>query len=195
LFAPFSFFAFGKYLSCIAHHKTLHLLSPQQNMAATWLFPRARRVGDPDQDQPQQHHTPGFFDRSLTPVLLSFAKRACVHPVYTIVSVAILASTTYLGLFESSLFDRRITANNAIGRIDLNYLLAGSKQLYAGPETEWKWTTPDHIKDNVHDVSCQLSQDTPNRLIGLFRMSLSLLWSSQTLPLDLIDRLHNPLQS
>jgi len=120
-------------------------------MLAAWLFPRARRVGDSDEDQ--QHHSPGFFDRSLTPVLLSFAKRASVHPVYTIISVAILASTTYLGLFESSLFDRRISANNAIGRIDLNYLLAGSKQLYAGPETQWKWSIPDSTKDSSHDVS------------------------------------------
>jgi hydroxymethylglutaryl-CoA reductase (NADPH) len=157
-------------------------------MLAAWLFPRARRVGDSDQDQ---HHPPGIFDRSLTPILLSFSKRACVHPIYTIISVAILASTTYLGLFESSLFDRRITANNAIGRIDLNYLLAGSKQLYAGPETQWKWITPDSIKDNSHDVSCQLPQGCHNKLICLLRMSLSSLWSFQTRPLDLIDRLHN----
>jgi hydroxymethylglutaryl-CoA reductase (NADPH) len=118
-------------------------------MATAWLFPTARS-GEPS----DSHHVPGLFNRSLTPVLLSLAKRACVHPVYTIVSVGILASTTYLGLFESSLFDRRISANNAIGRIDINYLLAGSKNLYTAPDTNWKWSTEDSWNDTpIDDVS------------------------------------------
>jgi HPIH motif-containing protein len=108
------------------HHSTI--------MLAAWLFPWARRGNNSSKP-----HSPGILDRSLTPVLLSLSKRACIHPVYTIVIVAVLASTTYLGLIESTLFERRITANNAIGRVDVNYLLAGSKKLYTGPETSWKW--------------------------------------------------------
>jgi hypothetical protein len=119
-------------------------------MLAAWLFPAARR-----DDSSNSHKAPGFFHRSLTPVLLALSKRACIHPVYTIVSVAILASTTYLGLFESTLFDRRISANNAIGRIDINYLLAGSKNLYTAADTNWKWSTEDGWEDTpLDDVSC-----------------------------------------
>jgi hydroxymethylglutaryl-CoA reductase (NADPH) len=112
-----------------------------------------------------QHHVPGPVGRHLNPVLLSFSRRACVHPIYTIVSVAILASTTYLGLLESSLFDRRISVNNAVGRVDLNNLLSGSRNLYAGPETSWKWSAeqaqlsrPVDDVGSLHQGLCPLIQ-------------------------------------
>jgi hydroxymethylglutaryl-CoA reductase (NADPH) len=101
------------------------------------------------------HSPPGVVGRQLTPVLNSFSRRACVHPIYTIVSVAILASTTYLGLLESSLFDRRISVNNAIGRIDFNTLLVGSKRLYTGKDTNWKWSVEEtRIHNTADDVRC-----------------------------------------
>jgi N-terminal domain with HPIH motif len=120
--------------------------STSAKMLAAWLFPAARRGEEAD-----QHKTPGVLSRSLTPVLLSFSKCASTHPVYTIIATAFLASTTYLGLLESSLFGHRISANNAIGRIDLKYLLAGSKKLYSGPETTWKWTAEDVWIDSAPD--------------------------------------------
>jgi hydroxymethylglutaryl-CoA reductase (NADPH) len=101
------------------------------------------------------HSPPGVVGRQLTPVLNSFSRRACVHPIYTIVSVAILASTTYLGLLESSLFDRRISVNNAIGRVDFNTLLVGSKRLYTGKDTNWKWSVEEtRIHSAADDVRC-----------------------------------------
>ena len=39
-----------------------------------------------------QKTRPGWYDRHFAPVLLSIAKKACTHPIYTIVTVAFLAS-------------------------------------------------------------------------------------------------------
>lgn len=92
---------------------------------------------------------PNFVSRQITPVLLSLSRRACVHPIYTIVSVAILASTTYLGLLESSLFDRQ--TGSSVGHVDFNSLLAGSKNLYTGLETGWKWHVEENGKHHDYD--------------------------------------------
>jgi hydroxymethylglutaryl-CoA reductase (NADPH) len=94
-----------------------------------------------------RNHGTGFVGRHINPVLFALSRRACIHPIYTIVSVAILASTTYLGLLESSLFDRGIGPGSPIGRVDFNSLLAGSKRLYAGPQTQWKWSVDDSWPD------------------------------------------------
>jgi hydroxymethylglutaryl-CoA reductase (NADPH) len=138
-------------------------------MLAAWLFPSARRGNDSSKP-----HSPGFFDHTLTPVLLSLSKRACIHPVYTIVTVAVLASTTYLGLIESSLFERRITVNNAIGRVDINYLLAGSKKLYTGPETSWKWN-PDQNWAAVSPVEV-CSPQLNSRICSTANCSVNRMW-------------------
>jgi hypothetical protein len=105
-----------------------------------------------------QHHPPGPVARNLNPVLLSLSKRACIHPIYTIVAVAVLASSTYLGLLDSSLFDRTVSPNNAVGHIAINNTLIGSKKLYAGPDSDWKWSNNDEtIVGPADDVSELLS--------------------------------------
>jgi hydroxymethylglutaryl-CoA reductase (NADPH) len=88
----------------------------------------------------------GFVGRYVNPVLFALSRRACIHPIYTIVSVAILASTTYLGLLESSLFER---GGTSIGRVDFNSLLAGSKTLFAGAESQWKWSVNDSWQESA----------------------------------------------
>jgi hydroxymethylglutaryl-CoA reductase (NADPH) len=97
-----------------------------------------------------QSRNPGtsFVGRHVNPVLFALSRRACIHPIYTIVSVAILASTTYLGLLESSLFDR---GGSPIGRVDFNSLLAGNKRLFAGPESQWKWSVDDSWSEAAVD--------------------------------------------
>src|SRR3954466_1329413 len=80
---------------------------------------------------------PGWYDRHLAPVLLSVAKKACTHPIHTIVTIAFLASYSYLGVLDKGLLGR--DANNATGKLDFNTLLAGSKRLHVGKETAWKW--------------------------------------------------------
>jgi hydroxymethylglutaryl-CoA reductase (NADPH) len=94
---------------------------------------------------------PNWLGRQVNPLLHSLSSRACVHPIYTIVSVAVLASTTYLGLLESSLFDRQTALSNAAGRADFDSLLVGSKRLYTSPEVGWKWLVEDNGYDKVVD--------------------------------------------
>jgi hydroxymethylglutaryl-CoA reductase (NADPH) len=79
---------------------------------------------------------PGWFDRHCSPILLSIAKKACTHPIHTIVTIAFLASYSYLGVLQTGMLER--TAN-APGRVDFETLLAGSKRLRVGEETSWKW--------------------------------------------------------
>lgn len=95
---------------------------------------------------------PSWYNRNVTPILQFISSRACTHPIHTIVVVALLASTTYVGLLESSLFDRSIYAGSGLGKADFNSLLVGSKQLRAGPETAWKWQTEENSSVNTADA-------------------------------------------
>jgi hypothetical protein len=96
-------------------------------------------------------HIPGPIGRRVNAVLVALSRRACIHPIYTIGFFAILASTTYLTLIESPLFNRGDLAFDSLGKIDFNYMLKGSKQLYAGPQSDWKWSVeaPDIKTDDV----------------------------------------------
>lgn len=94
---------------------------------------------------------PGWFDRHFTPVLLSIAKKACTHPVHTIVAIAFLASYSYLGVLDKGFLEQ----NDATpGQVDFNTLLAGSKILRVGEETSWKWVVEENKAANVEQV-CQ----------------------------------------
>jgi hydroxymethylglutaryl-CoA reductase (NADPH) len=94
---------------------------------------------------------PKWLNRRITPVLLSLSRRACIHPIYTLVFVAIMASTTYLGLLESSLFDRQISVSHAPGLVDVDTLLQGSKNLFVGEESGWKWIQADTAREREAD--------------------------------------------
>ena len=84
---------------------------------------------------------PIWLNRKVTPLIQSLSRRACLHPIHTVVIVAFLASTTYIGLLESSLFDSVKT--NAGGKADWSSLIEGSRQLRVGSETGWKWQASD----------------------------------------------------
>lgn len=99
------------------------------------------RAGD------QQRH--GWFDRHFTPVLLSIAKKACTHPIHTIVTIAILASYSYLGVLDKGFLEHNHTAP---GNVDFDTLLAGSKRLRVGDETAWKWEVEEHKVAKVGQV-------------------------------------------
>ncbi|RKF57697.1 3-hydroxy-3-methylglutaryl-coenzyme A reductase [Erysiphe neolycopersici] len=79
----------------------------------------------------------GIINKGITSLVSKLSRRACAHPIHTIVIVALLASTTYISLLESSLFGH--VKSTAVGKFDWESLQEGSKQLRAGPETEWKW--------------------------------------------------------
>jgi hypothetical protein len=90
------------------------------------------------------------FDRSCTPILLSIAKKACTHPIHTIVVIAFLASYSYLGVLEKGLLEG---TDKAPGHVDFQTLLAGSKRLRVGEETSWKWEVEeDRIGTKVEQV-------------------------------------------
>jgi hydroxymethylglutaryl-CoA reductase (NADPH) len=83
---------------------------------------------------------PIWLNRKVTPLIQSLSRRACLHPIHTVVIVAFLASTTYIGLLESSLFD---SVKSHGGKADWSSLLEGSRQLRVGSETGWKWQASD----------------------------------------------------
>ena len=88
--------------------------------------------------RPGENTRPGWYDRHFAPVLFSIAKKACTHPIHTIVSVAILASYSYIGVLDKGLLESS-GGDRAPGTVDFSTLLAGSKRLYVGQETGWKW--------------------------------------------------------
>lgn len=92
---------------------------------------------------------PGWFDRHCTPVLLSISKKACTHPVHTIVTIAFLASYSYLGVLDKGFLEQN---DAAVGQVDFSTLLAGSKRLRVAQETAWKWETEEHGPASVEQV-------------------------------------------
>ena len=117
-------------------------------MLRSYVLP-ARQRGSDDNGTSK----PKWLSRRVTPVLLSLSRRASLHPIYVLVFVAILASTTYLGLLDSSLFDRQTSASHAPGLVDFDALLQGSKNLFAGPESGWKWIPePNGMERKADDV-------------------------------------------
>ncbi|GIJ82761.1 3-hydroxy-3-methylglutaryl-coenzyme A (HMG-CoA) reductase isozyme [Aspergillus pseudoviridinutans] len=88
---------------------------------------------------------PGWLKRQVTGVLQSISSRACQHPIHTIVVIALLASTTYVGLLEGSLFDSVRNPRNIAGQVDVDTLLQGSRNLRLGESTSWKWQADDGL--------------------------------------------------
>lgn len=82
---------------------------------------------------------PGYFHRHVTAVLQSIARRAFTHPIHTIVFVALLASTSYVGVLEGSLLDPSSSSPGIAGVADVTSLLDGGRQLRVGEETGWQW--------------------------------------------------------
>jgi hydroxymethylglutaryl-CoA reductase (NADPH) len=85
---------------------------------------------------PSEKTSPAWFDRRASPLLLTIAKKACTHPIHTIVTLAFLASYSYLGVLDNGLLDPEDALPR---RVDLQSLLPGNKLLRAGPETAWQW--------------------------------------------------------
>lgn len=83
---------------------------------------------------------PGYINRQITRLLQTVSRSAFTHPIHTIVFVALLASTSYVGLLEGSLFDHT-SLGSGLGSTDLNALVEGGRRLRLGEETLWKWQT------------------------------------------------------
>ena len=100
---------------------------------------------------------PGYLHRHVTSVLQAVARRAFTHPIHTIVFVALLASTSYVGVLEGSLFDPTSSTSNPAQATDLSSLLAGARQLKVGESTGWKWQAEKGGRDFVEPVCSTLS--------------------------------------
>ncbi len=95
---------------------------------------------------------PGYFHRHITSVLQAVAHRAFTHPIHAIVFVALLASTSYIGILEGSFFDPTPSVSNGSGATDFSSLVEGSRQLKVGEGTGWKWQAGKRGSDFVEVV-------------------------------------------
>lgn len=74
-----------------------------------------------------------------------------MHPIHTIVVIALLASTSYVGLLQQSLFDTTGQASHGQGRVDVVSLLEGGRTLELSRRTNWKWQIDDGFIAKEHD--------------------------------------------
>lgn len=100
-------------------------------MIASSLLPTRFR-GEPTLSQTAK---PTWLGKKMTPGLQFLARLACSHPIHLVVLVTILASTSYVGLIQDSLFD----GTTSVGKADWTSLIEGSRSLRAGPDTQWRW--------------------------------------------------------
>jgi hydroxymethylglutaryl-CoA reductase (NADPH) len=114
---------------------------------ATSLITRKLRSAEATNDV-----EPGWLKRQVTGVLQSISSHACQHPIHTIVVIALLASTTYVGLLEGSLFDSVRNSRNIAGQVDVDTLLQGSRNLRLGESTSWKWQVEDSLASQDYTV-------------------------------------------
>ena len=113
-------------------------------LGASFLPARLRH----EHDQPAPSN-PGYLNRQITQVLQNVARAAFTHPMYTIFTVAILASTSYHGLLEGSLFGNAKLSRDADGT-DLTSLVEGGRRLRLGEETSWKWQSENGVtRDDI----------------------------------------------
>ena len=101
---------------------------------------------------------PGYVNRQITSLLQWVSRSAFTHPIHTIVSVALLASTCYVGVLEGSLLDHTSLGNN-VGSTDLNSLMEDGRRLRLGEETSWKWQTDGSENDLSDKVGLKYKRE------------------------------------
>lgn len=76
-----------------------------------------------------------------------------MHPIHTIVVIALLASTSYVGLLQQSLFETAGQTSHLQGHVDVDSLLEGGRTLELSSRTSWRWqpdnTFPPKQNDQV----------------------------------------------
>ena len=101
-------------------------------------FLPTRFRGEPAVSKPV---APNWISKKVNPLLQFLARLACSHPIHTVVVVAVLASTSYVGIIQESL--RESTASVS-GKADWSSLLDGSRSLQISPDTAWQWQNVEH---------------------------------------------------
>jgi len=107
-------------------------------MIASSLLPSRFRGEQPA----SQAAAPSWLNKKTTPLLQILSKLTSSHPIHTICIVALLASSSYIGLLEDSLFD----AARSVRKAEWSSLVEGSRRIRAGPDTAWKWQNDDSEK-------------------------------------------------
>ena len=100
-------------------------------MIASNLLPSRFRGEQPA----SQNVAPSWLNKKITPFLQVLSRLTSTHPIHTIVIVALLASSSYIGLLEESLFD----ATRSVRKAEWSSLVEGSRLLRAAEDTAWKW--------------------------------------------------------
>jgi hydroxymethylglutaryl-CoA reductase (NADPH) len=100
-------------------------------MIASNLLPSRFRGEQP----PSQNAAPSWLNKKVTPLLQVLSRLTSTHPIHTIVIVALLASSSYIGLLEESLFD----ATRSVRKAEWSSLVEGSRLLRVADHTAWKW--------------------------------------------------------
>ena len=94
---------------------------------------------------------PSYINRQITQVLQWVSRSAFTHPIHTICFVALLASTSYVGLLEGSLTDHTSLGNNQ-GSTDLHSLMQAGRGLRLGEETSWRWQADNGDRQGLNEV-------------------------------------------
>lgn len=68
-----------------------------------------------------------------------------MHPIHTIVVIALLASTSYVGLLQQSLFETAGPTSYLQGYVDVDSLLEGGRTLELSSRTSWRWQSNDRF--------------------------------------------------
>lgn len=121
-------------------------------MIASSLLPSRFRGAQPA----SKAEPPSWLNTKVSPFLQVVSKLTSSHPVHTVVVVALLASSSYLGLLEESLFD----ATKTVRKADWESFAEGSRSLRAGPDSTWKWQT--------WDSDAEISQDADHLALLTF---------------------------
>ena len=116
-------------------------------MLGTSLLPARWRMGDSSASS----SPPSYLNQRISPVLQSLTRRSCTHPINTIVFILLLASTSYVGLLETSLFDATDPAGVS-KPVTLSTLVDGARHLKLGKETGWKWHVDSRGVDDIDSV-------------------------------------------
>jgi len=113
-----------------------------------------------------------WFSRMVTANLLSTSSLACQHPIHTLVVIALLASTSYVGLLQESLFDAAEQTRN--GKIDVGSLLEGGRTLELSSRTSWKWHVEDDHSFGRHDEvsTSELPRVSPHSITVVSTLSV-----------------------
>ena len=104
-------------------------------------------------------HKLGWIGRHVSHWLETVSCAASKHPLHTLVIVAVLASSTYVSLLEGSLFRTSVSLDAPLAGADVQKLLAGSKKLWVGEKTDWKWQLQD-------DGNVEVSAEGPLTTVG-----------------------------